>query len=179
MYTIFRQGPTTGVSVGLADFERDFKNICREHMRDKRARAFAFIFYNMNSGPVRKALKADGFKVLNDASGKDVTVYYLHEGAEFQMNQFNRQFLRVLNIRDQASPPCMAFFRVNGESIEDVDIRTIEPSLLDPHIIVQQMERHIRDYVNDLNKEGDLTGITPVPLPALFRLMGMMSHARP
>ncbi len=148
-------------------------------MREKRARAFAFIFYNMSDGPVRKALKADGFKVLNAASGKDVTIYYLHEGAEFQMNQFNRQFLRVLNIREQASPPCMAFFRVSGESIEDVDIKTIEPSLLDSHIIVQQMEQHIRDYIKALNSEGDLTGITPVPLPALFRLMGMMSRATP
>lgn len=39
--------------MGYHSFVDEFERICREHIREGRARAFAFIFYNMTHGLVR------------------------------------------------------------------------------------------------------------------------------
>ncbi|WP_458038959.1 hypothetical protein [Pantoea ananatis] len=85
MFTVFLDSKVKGeraTGMGYSEFVRTFDAICKEHMREKRAKAFAFIFYDMEHGPVRRALKsARGFEILNAETGKDMTLFYLHAAA--------------------------------------------------------------------------------------------------
>ena len=71
MYTVFLQGADRGIGMGYEHFVAEFENICEDHIRNGRARAFAFIFYDMTNGPIRAALKSErGFEILNALTGK-------------------------------------------------------------------------------------------------------------
>ena len=95
-----------GQGLGHDDFKKRFKEICEEHLREKRARIFAFVFYDMTHGTVREALKgADGFRRLDETSGKDVSFFYLHDRAVDRFgDSFNRRFMRALSVTRQAKP---------------------------------------------------------------------------
>ena len=56
MIPIFEQVSGHGQGLGHDDFKKRFKEICEEHLREKRARIFAFVFYDMTHGTVREAL---------------------------------------------------------------------------------------------------------------------------
>lgn len=168
MYTIFLDGKGRGGSratgLGYGEFVETFEDICREHVRDKRARAFAFIFYDMINGPVRSALKsARGFEILNEETDKDMTLFYLHSGAvDAYAGAFNQQFMQALNVADQVTSPCIVFFRVTGEEIDDISFRHIDDQTDDEHLIVEALRRDIADYIDEMNAEGDLSPLTKV-----------------
>lgn len=167
MYTIFLDGKGKGVratGLGYSQFVETFDTICQEHVRDKRARAFAFVFYDMNHGHVRSALKsARGFEILNAEAGKDITLFYLHAAAtELHANTFNLHFMQALGVADQIALPCIVFFRVNGDEIGDINFRCIDDQADDRHLIVEAMRRDIAEYTTSINVEGDVTPLTKV-----------------
>ncbi|WP_244123564.1 hypothetical protein [Burkholderia gladioli] len=166
MFTVYRQGAGRGIGMGYDEFVVNFEGICAEHVEDSRARAFAFVFYNMIDGVVRKALASEsGFKILNQASGHDITLFYLHGDAKApQTKAFNEHFFRALNIDvEQASPPCIVFFRVCEQKIDDILIRQIDIETKEPYAVVEEMRRYVADYIERMNKEGNLSGITWIP----------------
>ncbi len=173
MFTVFLQGANRGIGLGYHSFVDEFERICREHIREGRARAFAFIFYNMTHGLVRRALKStNGFQVLNSASGKDLTVFYLHSGAvDGLSDNFNEKFLRILRVDEQITPPCIVFFRVNGENIEDLDFRAIDDEVGDSHLIVEELRRYISEYIDRINEQGNLSGISWIATEMLSGLL--------
>src|SRR3546814_14406417 len=67
----------------------------------------------MSHHTIRNALKdADGFNRLHDRTAKDVTLFYLHaEAVSLHWEDFNRRFMELLGIEEQAEIPCMVFFR--------------------------------------------------------------------
>lgn len=117
----------------------------------------------MIDGVVRKALKSEnGFQILNQESGRDITLFYLHGDANApQTNAFNKHFFRALNVdSEQASPPCIVFFRVSEQKIDDILIRQIDIETKEPHAVTEEMRRYVADYVETMSKEGDLSGVT-------------------
>lgn len=167
MFTVFLDGKFGRRATGLGynEFVDTFEKICQEHVEDKRARAFAFIFYNMRDGAIRYALKsARGFEVLNTQTGNDMTLFYLHSDAiNGHAETFNQQFMQALNISEQITPPCIVFFRVNGGEIADISFKTIDDETKDAHLIVEELRRNIASYIQGMNSEGDYSALTKAP----------------
>lgn len=128
MHPIQMQEGNRWIGMGYTAFINRFEAICQDHLHEGRARAFAFVFYDMTHDVVRRALSdAQGFRLLHEKTGKDIMLFYLHERAiEAHWRSFNKTFMAALGVEDQAVPPCMVFFRVHGEDIEDVSIYRIE-----------------------------------------------------
>jgi hypothetical protein len=164
MFTVHRQGKNRSNGMGYEYFVSQFETLCEEHMKNGQARAFAFVFYNIKHKPIMDALNSEsGFEILDKASGKDITLYYLHsDGIKSLENAFNRRFLKYLNLTDQYAPPCIVFFRVYERAIDDIECHNLDTKTKELHLINAELRRHIRGYVDRMNKEGDLSGLTSV-----------------
>jgi hypothetical protein len=57
MIPIYEQGSGNGIGHGLESFLNRFGRICSEHREDVRAKAFAFIFYDITDEAIRNILK--------------------------------------------------------------------------------------------------------------------------
>src|SRR6266704_5407193 len=83
-----------------------FDAICQEHVTSKRAKAFAFIFYDFVDQDLRRILKNQGaFAQLDRLAGDDLSVFYLHMGRRDTVSKFNTAFLSKLGVIDKATPP--------------------------------------------------------------------------
>ena len=122
----------------------------------------AVVFYDMTNGVVRRALSdAQGFRLLHEKTGKDITLFYLHDRAiEAHWRSFNKTFMEALGVEEQAVPPCMVFFRVHGENIEDVSIYRIDEQTTDPVLVAAELEQYVDDAINRLNAEGDVSALS-------------------
>jgi hypothetical protein len=104
MVPIQMQAGARGVGMGYEQFVETFAEICQEHLAASRARILAFVFYDMENSTVRRALReADGFHRLNQLTGKEISLFYLHDSAAYaRWSSFNRVFMDALGIADQA-----------------------------------------------------------------------------
>lgn len=177
MYPIQKQEGPRGIGMGYRQFIKEFKIICQQHMEDGRAKVFAFLFYDMTNGVVRRALKeAHGFRLLHEKTGQDITLFYLHDLAvEAHWRNFNREFMAALGVQDQVEPPCMVFFRVQGEHIEDVFIYRIDEQTQDPVLVAAELEQYVDDAIKKMKAEGDFSALTDLskivaPMSALTKL---------
>ncbi len=127
MIPIYEQDQGRGVGHNFDSFLNRFDVICREHTERKRAKAFAFIFYDFEDRDFRKILKDEGvFAQLDRLSGVNLSIFYLHTGRRKAIAKFNAEFLSKLGITDKASPPCVVFFKFNSDKIEDVFIAQLD-----------------------------------------------------
>jgi len=127
MIPIYEQGTGKGIGHNLRSFQARFDQICAEHLAEGRARSFAFIFYDFTDAKLRQILKDQGvFAQLDRMSGTELSLFYLHTGSKAAIDSFNTQFLSALGVKDQASLPCVVFFRVKEEKIIDVAIAQLE-----------------------------------------------------
>ncbi|MGB6103065.1 MAG: hypothetical protein WBF88_04355 [Pusillimonas sp.] len=175
MFIIYAHGANRGVGMGYEEFRQEFARVCEKHLQSGRARSFGFIFYNMADGFILNALhQPQGFEILNEASGQEMTLFHLHsEAAHSYANDFNNKFLNILNVIGQASPPCIVFFRVYKGNAEDVDIRNLDSETEEPHYIVEELRRYIAEYNDRVNSEGDLSGIT---VPAKYAMIALLKR---
>lgn len=162
MHPIQLQEGSRGIGMGYEQFVRTFTATCNEHLNEGRARAFAFVFYDMSNGIVRRALtEAHGFKALHEQSGSEMTLFYLHDKAvAAHWRSFNREFLDALGVADQAIPPCVVFFRVHGDEIEDVSIYKVDDHTDDPVLVVAEIQGYVASAIKQMNQEGDLSALT-------------------
>lgn len=162
MHPIQMQEGPRGIGMGYSEFVARFEAICNDHLRRGRAKAFAFVFYDMTHGVVRRALReAHGFRVLHEKTAKDITLFYLHDLAvEAHWRHFNSAFMEALGVKGQAVPPCMVFFRVDGERIEDVSIYSIDDKTEDPVLVAAELEQYVDDFIARMNAEGDFSALT-------------------
>jgi hypothetical protein len=124
---IYEQGQGKGIGLGLNSFLNRFDTICQEHVRDKRAKAFAFIFYDFSNGDLRAILKDKGvFAQLDRLASTNLSIFYLHTGTRSAVTKFNAEFLSKLDIIDKASPPCVVFFKLKKDGLEDVAIAQLD-----------------------------------------------------
>jgi hypothetical protein len=127
MIPIYEQGSGKGIGHGLDTFLARFDAICEDHMEMRRARAFAFIFYDFSDGSIRRILKNQGvFTTLDRLAGTDLSIFYLHAGTRQAVKQFNRTFLARLNVEEMATPPCVVFFRLHEGQIDDIEITELD-----------------------------------------------------
>src|SRR6266404_7054130 len=113
MIPIYEQGTGNGIGHNLESFQRRFDQICDEHLAKGRTSSFAFIFYNFTNNEFRQILKDEGaFAKLDRLSGTELSLFYLHTGRKSALDSFNTHFLSALGVKDQASLPCVVFFRV-------------------------------------------------------------------
>lgn len=178
MHPIQMQAGNRGIGMGYNQFVETFQTVCSEHLKDGRARAFAFVFYDMSHGVVRDALRqAHGFYRLHEKTGKDVTLFYLHDQAvDAHWRSFNLAFMAALGITDQTTTPCMVFFRVSGGNIEDVSIYAIDGESNNPVLTVAELEQYVDDAVKKLNAEGDISALTSLAA-AVVQLAGLLKFA--
>jgi hypothetical protein len=177
MYPIQMQDGDRGIGMGYDAFINRFEAICHEHLHEGRARAFAFVFYDMTNAVVRRALSnAQGFRRLHEKTGKDITLFYLHARAiKAHGPSFNKRFMKALGVEDQAVPPCMVSFRVHGKEIEDLSIYRIDEQTTDPVLVVAELEQYASDVIRCLNAEGNVSALSAlgnliVPIGAVAKL---------
>jgi len=154
MTPIFEQGKGRGIGHDLASFSDRFTELCQEHVRNGRAKAFAFIFYDFNDEELRKILKDNGvFAQLDRLSGSNLTVFYLHSGSRKTVERFNAKFLSRLDVEEDVRLPAVVFFRVKEDHVEDVAVAQLESSDLVHgfHELYAVIERYIRQ---DLLPQG-------------------------
>lgn len=127
MIPIYEQGHGNGIGHGIESFLERFDAICREHIGSKRAKAFAFIFYDFTDNALRKILKNQGaFAQLDRLAGRELSIFYLHTGTRETVIRFNNAFLEKLGVAENATPPCVVFFRLSKEQIEEVTVAQLD-----------------------------------------------------
>jgi len=127
MNPIFEQGDGRGIGHGLDSFLRRFDEIILNHSSQGKALAFAIILYNFEDEDLRAILKDHGvFTQLDRLSGSDLSVFYLHSAGEGVVEKFNKAFLPMFDNENNATPPCVIFFKLKNERIEDVAIAQLE-----------------------------------------------------
>lgn len=131
MIPIYEQGTGHGMGHSLDSFSVRFELLCQEHLREGRARAFAFVFYDFYDDELRNILRDQGvFTQLDRLTSNDLSVFYLHSGRRQAVAQFNAEFKRRLGVDSDVNLPCVVFFRLKGGKIEDVTIAELESANL-------------------------------------------------
>jgi hypothetical protein len=129
MIPIFEQGGGRGIGMQVEDFQRRFEDLCRQLVRDGRARAFAFIFYDFTAQALRKILKDQGvFAQLDRLAGRELSIFYLHARTDRAIEAFNKTFLERLGVAEDCSLPCVVFFRVSSDQITDISVVQLNSS---------------------------------------------------
>lgn len=127
MYPIQEQGSGQGIGHSLDTFFDRFDSICEEHLAQKRAKAFAFIFYDFADGSLRRILKDKGvFTRLDRLAGTELSIFYLHQGTADAVESFNSILLTALNLGGKAKPPCVVFFKVNEGGVKDIMVAQLD-----------------------------------------------------
>jgi hypothetical protein len=148
MIPIYEQGSGKGIGHSLESFQKRFDRICADQLEDRRAKAFAFIFYDFTDQDMRGILKDEGvFAQLDRLSGRNLSLFYLHAGSHDAIERFNEHFMSVLEVEGRATLPCVVFFRVDGEMLEDVRVAQLEsPDLIHGF---RELYDVVESYINE------------------------------
>ena len=152
MIPIYEQGQGRGIGHNLTSFLQRFDRICKEHLEQKRAGAFGFIFYDFTDSDLRKILKDQGvFAQLDRLTGNKLSLFYLHTGRKDALVKFNEVFLSKLGVIQEAKPPCVVFFKVNKEQIEDVAVAQLDSANLINgfHELYAVIDRYIQSSLEE------------------------------
>jgi hypothetical protein len=116
-----------GIGHNLDTFITRFDEITAKHLRDKRALAFAFVFYDFSDSAARAILKDRGvFAKLDRLAGTKLSIFYMHQGSKRAVNAFNREFLAKLQVVDTVRLPAIVFFKVGEDRIYDIAVAELE-----------------------------------------------------
>jgi hypothetical protein len=151
---IFEQGDGKGIGHDQASFIRRFDEICTEHLQEKRAKAFAFIFYDFANNEFREILRNQGvFAKLDRLAGTQLSIFYLSTYSRRMIEKFNSTFLNKLKVKGEAHPPCIVFFKINKEGIGDIAVAELDNTDLIHgfHELYEVIEHYIE---TDLNKSA-------------------------
>ena len=146
IYEEQKDGSRRGLGVG--DFRARFSQICKSHLTDGRARAFAFIFYNYSDNEFRQVLDNEHvFDELNQLAGKDLSVFVLHPITEHTVSLFNSEFLAKLRIEGTVSLPCVVFFTLKDDQFDKIVVAELSHVQIETafHELHRVMENYIRD----------------------------------
>jgi len=167
MNPIYEHKPNGGIGYGFEEFLNHFFEICYEHLRDGRARAFAFILFDFEHGDVFKTMKDRSvFTKLDRISGKDLTIFYLNSNDTYLINNFNQIFGYALGGYEEIQRPAIVFFKVVSNDAEDIKYHQISNNKL---FAFQEINDSVKDYITRLNKK---TSKHPDFLKDIFKRIG-------
>ncbi|MBS0533648.1 MAG: hypothetical protein JSR72_06290 [Proteobacteria bacterium] len=151
MIPIFEQGNGKGIGHLLDTFTKRFDQICAQHLKDRRAKAFAFVFYDFNDRHIKTILRDQGvFTQLDRLAGKELSIFFLHTGTRHAVRQFNETFLKQLGL-EEAKPPCVVFFKLSEGKAIDVSLASLEST--DLFHGFKELHDVIASYLNTSNAE--------------------------
>jgi hypothetical protein len=123
MITIYEQGEGAGYGIGLDEFYKRVDTIYSEHLKQKRAHAFAFLLYDFENESIRKVLKNHGgVKELDHLAGKDISIFYLHSRRAESLKSFNEIIVKSLGFENEVLFPAVIFFRFENNEVADIKI---------------------------------------------------------
>lgn len=149
MVPIYEQGAGKGIGHSYESFSERFISLCEEDMKTNRAKAFAFIFRDFEDQNLNKILKDEGvFIKLDRISGKDISVFYLHESARGRAEAFNGKFLDIVGFPRPESMPCVVFFKLKNGVISAQEIVYLDSSNLKTafHELFQLIQAYINNF---------------------------------
>ena len=131
MIPIYENGGGRGIGHNLRSFIDRFADICERHAHDGDSR-FALLFYDFRDHALREILEDPGvFATLDRLAGTQLGLFFLHKAdSPGLVDAFNAYFLTLLGVREKARPPCLVFFRVRQERVEDVEVAQLEQATL-------------------------------------------------
>lgn len=132
MIPIYEQSGGKSLGYTVNTFSKRFEEVCKEHLAQKRAKAFAFIFYDFDDKEFRKVLEDDGvFAKLDRLSGEDLSIFYLHSAGRTMVERFNAGFITRLGLnQSKLQLPCVVFFRFRNEQVTDIAATPLESANL-------------------------------------------------
>jgi len=149
MIPIYEQGKGEGIGYGFDDFLRRFVDICEEHKRDQRARAFAFILYDFENAAIRKVLKLQGgFARLDRLSGHDLSIFYLHGAERGIFRAFNEIFMGAFDLSQTNQLPLVLFFNLRDGEVENVEVYPLRQDNL--AFAFEELFQIVENYVKKL-----------------------------
>lgn len=127
MIPIYEQGHSQGIGHGYDSFLRQFIEICESHLKNGRAKSFAFILYDFQDKQIRKILKSQGgFARLDRLSGSELSVFYIHSDNKKLVKAFNHIFVGAFEIENTAELPCVLFFKMDDGEVKGLQIVELE-----------------------------------------------------
>jgi len=152
MYPIYEKAAVSGIGLDLNSFFDRFEEICQRHIDEKRASAFAFIFYDFESSTTIRSIlgKFDAFTELDRLVGRDLTIFYLNTGRKKVIEAFNSEFIGRLELGNAISLPCVAFFKLSGGEIFDIEIAQLDrvTAVRGFHALFVAIERYLNSGKN-------------------------------
>lgn len=172
MVPIFEQGKAVGIGHSYESFVTRFKQICEQHLREKRAKAFAFLFYDFTNEAIRKILKDQGgFAQLDRLSGTDLSVFYLHSNSKILQQKFNQLFLYAFEVDTNVSMPLVLFVKFDAQVDEITDLQVVFLEQSNYQYAFQELYETMRLYIERLNsKDKTLPSTTNKIIPLLQKL---------
>ena len=123
MIPIQEQGYKSGIGYSYNRFLKRFISICENHLENKRAKSFAFIFYAFHNQQIRDIFKNQGgFAKLDRLSGNNLSVFYIDSENKHIVNEFNQIFLGAFEIQNEIELPCVIFFKLNEGEVENIQL---------------------------------------------------------
>jgi hypothetical protein len=126
---IYEQGGGRGIGYGLNSFLERFDAICHEHIANRRAKAFALIFYDFGNSAIKRILKDHGvFASLDRLSGSELSIFYLHSAGKQAANNFNSEMLLKLGLPETTKLPCVVFFKFANGGFTEIAAAELDSS---------------------------------------------------
>ena len=130
MIPIYEQCKGNGIGHSFNSFNQRFDAICTEHLASSRP-GLRLHLLRLQGRWTTPILKDQGvFAQLDRLSGTDLRIFYLHTGSRPAIKKFNERFLAALGVTDQAQLPCVVFFKVINNQIEDIEIAQLDSANL-------------------------------------------------
>lgn len=150
MIPIYEQGGGRGIGLMVEGFLQRMEEICAEHVRDGRARAFAVILRNAEDRDLKRILADQGaYAKLDRLSGDVLSVFFVHTASDEALARFNHIVGARIGVADM-KVPAVAFFRTatledGSVGFTDVEVAALEsPDLIHGlHELYQRIERYV------------------------------------
>ncbi|NUF17402.1 hypothetical protein, partial [Acinetobacter lactucae] len=146
-----------GIGCDINTFLTHFYTIASHHIRMRRAKNFAFIFYDFTDKEFKRVLKREGiFARLDRLSGNDMTIFYIHTGSSMEtMHKFNQKFMQLFGLQKDSPLPCIVFCRTDDTGFRDISIADLSSfdSMTYFHELYDSVEKYIQDGSEAVNNQ--------------------------
>jgi|ERR1043166_2479018 hypothetical protein len=184
MIPIFEQGKGQGIGHTVDSFYRRFEEICREHLKAGKAKAFAFIFYDFLDRDLKTLLKDQGvFSQLDRLAGHKLSIFFLHTASRSTVEAFNQEFLAALGIPETVGLPTVVFFKLREDDLTDVAVVELNSSDLIHGFkeLYDIIGKYIADEVTPMQQESRAirwfkSGAKFITTEAFHALLEKLSH---